>query len=102
MYFELTLYGAVGNWLIGVGGSVGGVGGPAALFAPQPNSTYQIKPINKFYVTFGDFSQNTLIAVDQLANEVALCDFSKDGSPNAILVINNKNNNMTPQVPPTN
>jgi hypothetical protein len=37
--------------------------GPFTLFRPSPNTLYQIKPANTFYVAIGDYSPRTPVPV---------------------------------------
>ncbi|KAK0634147.1 hypothetical protein B0T14DRAFT_561660 [Immersiella caudata] len=68
------------GYMIGLGPakSGGAIAGPAATFIPEANSTYQIQPVNTYYVTFGSYTKGDLIDVVKIATKTATVDFTKD------------------------
>jgi hypothetical protein len=85
-----------GNWLIGLGGSkVGGQSGPAALFAPQPGSSYEIQPINQYFVTFGSYTKSKLIDVARISTTNVLVDFTN--GPDQVTIRHSPDGNLTIQ-----
>lgn len=85
-----------GNWLIGLGGSkVGGQSGPAALFAPEPGSSYEIQPIVQYYVAFGSYTQGNLIDVTQISTTNVLVDFTN--GPDRVTILHSADGNLTIQ-----
>ena len=66
--------------MIGIGPARtgGALAGPAATFIPEGNSTYQIQPVNTYYVTTGSYSKGDLIDVTKITTKFATVDFTKD------------------------
>lgn len=68
------------GYMIGLGParSGGAIAGPAATFIPEANSTYQIQPVNTYYLTTGSYSKGDLIDVVKVTTKYATIDFTKD------------------------
>jgi len=66
--------------MIGLGPakSGGAIAGPAATFIPEANSTYQIQPVNTYYLTTGSYTKGDLIDVTKVTTKFATIDFTKD------------------------
>lgn len=73
------------NWVIGLGKVVNGKTLPAATIIPQPNCTYQIQPINKWYITYGSYTSGQVMNVEMAGLNKATVDFTT-GSANARVV----------------
>ncbi|KAI0390902.1 hypothetical protein F5Y17DRAFT_461333 [Xylariaceae sp. FL0594] len=75
-----------GNWVIGVSGSVNDGKGPAAVFAPIPNQSYQIKPVNQFWIATGQYVQGKLVDYTMVSKTAFKVDFSKPGAKSEITI----------------
>jgi len=64
------------NFLIGLGGTINGVNNPAATFQPEPMTTYNIQPVNKYWVTFGDFKQGAIVNIEKIGKAKCDVDFT--------------------------
>ncbi|KAH8724861.1 hypothetical protein GQ44DRAFT_653705 [Phaeosphaeriaceae sp. PMI808] len=86
-----------GNWLVGVGSAVNGKNGPAAMFSPIPGSSYQIKPINQFWVSSGDFVAGALVDYTVVQSLPTKIDFSASGAKSDVVINNTPNGQMVIQ-----
>ncbi|KAG5663423.1 hypothetical protein KAF25_001359 [Fusarium avenaceum] len=79
-----------GHYLIGLGGTRNGnsIDGPAAIFVPEPNETYQIEPVNTYYVTVGDYTKGSLIDANEIGGTVVTIDFDEYSSGQVTVVHN--------------
>jgi hypothetical protein len=68
------------GYMIGLGPakSGGAIAGPAATFIPEANSTYQIQPVNTYYLTTGSYTKGDLIDVTKVTTKFATIDFTRD------------------------
>jgi hypothetical protein len=66
------------RFIVGLGGSRNGQGfdRPLASFVPDPAVEYQIQPSNTWYLTFGSYSQGSLISKDSVGGPVVAIDFN--------------------------
>jgi hypothetical protein len=64
--------------MIGLGPASGdgAVAGPAATFIPEANSTYQIQPVNTYYLTTGSYTKGDLIDVTKVTTTFATLNFT--------------------------
>ncbi|KAF2130072.1 hypothetical protein P153DRAFT_385308 [Dothidotthia symphoricarpi CBS 119687] len=90
-----------GNFFVGVGSSASDYDGkPTATFMPEPNASYQIKPTNQYYLTFGSYTPGQLVDVTMMASDTVLLDFSYDNAPSTFYVVNNDSNQLLVQSEP--
>lgn len=80
--------------MIGLGAK-GGSDGPAATFVPEAQTSYQIQPVNTYYVAVGDFKKGQLIDVTKIGG-VCLIDFTK--LPKNVVVVHDDHGNLTVQI----
>ncbi|KAI1177884.1 hypothetical protein F4777DRAFT_576696 [Nemania sp. FL0916] len=85
-----------GNWLIGVGGSINGASGPAAMFAPVPNQSYQVKPINVFWVSTGQYVPGALVDYTMITKSALKLDFSTPSAKPTVTVNNTPEGKLVP------
>jgi hypothetical protein len=67
---------------------------------PEPNASYQIKPKNQYYLTFGSFTPGQLIDVTMMSSDTVSIDFSDDNASTAAYVVNNNQNQLLKQNQP--
>ncbi|PON28146.1 hypothetical protein TGAM01_v203283 [Trichoderma gamsii] len=82
------------GYMIGLGAK-GGSDGPAATFVPEAQTSYQIQPVNTYYVAVGDFKKGQLIDVTKIGG-VCLIDFTK--LPKNVVVVHDDHGNLTVQI----
>ncbi|KAF4453768.1 hypothetical protein F53441_3594 [Fusarium austroafricanum] len=74
---QLTFNNAKDNgWVIGLGKVVNGQTVPAATIIPQPNCSYQIQPINTWYIAYGTYQAGQVCNFEMSGLEKATVDFS--------------------------
>ncbi|KAI0438389.1 hypothetical protein F4803DRAFT_535032 [Xylaria telfairii] len=86
----------LGNWLIGVGGSINGASGPAAMFSPIPNQSYQVKPINVFWLSTGQYVAGALVDYTMVAKNSLKLDFSTPSARPTVTVNNTPEGKLVP------
>ncbi|GFP60264.1 hypothetical protein TASIC1_0017002600 [Trichoderma asperellum] len=82
------------GYMIGLGAK-GGSDGPAATFIPEAQTSYQIQPVNTYYVAVGDFKKGQLIDVTKIGG-VCPVDFTK--LPNDVVIVHDDHGNLTVQI----
>jgi hypothetical protein len=80
--------------MIGLGAK-GGSDGPAATFIPEAQTSYQIQPINTYYIAVGDYKRGQLIDVTKIG-QVCQVDFTK--LPRNVVVVHDDMGNLTVQL----
>ncbi|KAH7120240.1 hypothetical protein B0J13DRAFT_612649 [Dactylonectria estremocensis] len=75
---DFTLQNALeDNWVFGFGKSVGGQPVAAATITPQPGNSYQITPVNTWYITYGPYVQGQILKIDEARTPTVAIDFSQ-------------------------
>ncbi|KAF4979152.1 hypothetical protein FZEAL_4580 [Fusarium zealandicum] len=83
----------IGKYMIGYGISSGaGLQGALASFCPAPNQSYQIKPVNTFYVNPSKLTPGSLIDVG-LADTSAVVDFIS--LPDEVTIVHDSYDRLT-------
>lgn len=77
-----------GNWLVGVSASINGASGPAATFIPIPGQSYQVKPINEFWLSAGQYVPGALVDYTVVQQSPLKLDFSAKGAKSSANVNN--------------
>ncbi|KAH6884429.1 hypothetical protein B0T10DRAFT_608779 [Thelonectria olida] len=88
------------KWAIGLGKVVNRIVAAAIIIPqriiPQPGCKYQIKPVNTWYITYGDFRGGQVVNIEMIGSERATIPFNKNSSSD-VRVIHNDSGQITAQ-----
>ncbi|KAG8671042.1 hypothetical protein FPOAC2_04358 [Fusarium poae] len=72
------------GWVIGLGKVINGKTVPAATIIPQPNCSYQIQPVNKWYIAYGTYRAGQVCNFEMSSLDKATVDFANSSNARVI------------------
>ncbi|KAL6918271.1 hypothetical protein ACHAP8_007533 [Fusarium lateritium] len=72
------------GWVIGLGKIVNGQTVPAATIIPQPNCSYQIQPINTWYISYGSYRAGQVCNFEMSSLQKATVNFSNSSNARVV------------------
>jgi hypothetical protein len=74
----------IDGWVIGLGKVINGKTVPAATIIPQPNCSYQIQPVNKWYIAYGTYRAGQVCNFEMSSLDKATVDFANSSNARVI------------------